>query len=716
MSDPFAPLNNEPAASRAKPGESWEVIVPLPHDALPPPAEHYARGKPAMTWTYRDGAGRLLGLVWRFDGENGGKEFLPLTYCRRTDGAGMAWRFKSWPAPRSLYGLQKLAMAPSAAILICEGEKTADAAQRLFPDLVAITSAGGSKAAGKADWSPLKGRDVVIWPDNDEAGQFYAEEVAHAALNAGAVSAVIIAPPRGKPQGWDAADAETEGLASEALQALVASAKSFDPRSGEAPTTGTEPPERKRPRQSNELIALVDRLRVELWTNPEGEAYASFPVAGHFENRALRSQEFRRWMAGQSYMTTGGVPSVQALEDSLRVLEARAVIEGGTFKTYRRVGEAGGKIYLDLCDEKWRAVEIDGFGWRVMANPPCKFIRGAAMRPMVLPELGGSVDALRGFFNIESDADFQLLVAWMVQALRPRGPYPVLCINGEQGSGKSNLTMMLRALTDPNASPLRSASEKDRDLFIAAENSWVLALDNLSGVAEWLSDTLCRIASGGGFSTRTLHSDKEETFFYLSRPCILNGIPALTNRPDLADRAITLFLKAIPDDKRRTEEEFWHEFDKVAPEILGALLDGVSAGLRNLAGVKLEQSPRMADFARWTQAAESGLGFEPGSILAAYLENRKEVFEATFEADAVAVALANLARAKGGIECKPSELLDMLNATVSDKLRNSRHWPQNATAFGSRFSRIMPMLRKQGFSVDRGLSGNRYCSVMPMTD
>jgi hypothetical protein len=120
----------------------------------------------------------------------------------------------------------------------------------------------------------------------------------------------------------------------------------------------------------------------------------------------------------------------------------------------------------------------------------------------------------------------------------------------------------------------------------------------------------------------------------------LNGIPALSNRPDLADRAITLFLKAIPNDKRRTDEELWCEFDRHAPEILGALLDGVSAALRNLASVKLQQSSRMSDFARWTQAAESGLGFESGSILAAYLENRKEVFEATFEADGVAVALS----------------------------------------------------------------------------
>jgi putative DNA primase/helicase len=718
MSDPFAPLAGDPSPARGKPQDEWEPIWPVPDDAPKPPLAHYKRGAPSLAWQYQDAEGKLLGHVWRFDGGESGKEFMPLTYCRKSDGSSFAWRFKSWPAARPLYGLRQLAERSSASVLVCEGEKAADAARSMLPALAVVTSPGGSKAAAKADWSSLRGRDVAIWPDNDKPGAAYAEEVAKLAVKAGALSVVIIQPPAIAPEGWDAADAKSEGFTSAQLQTLIASAKIFTPRvpaiKSKAEGVGEDAQgERKRPRQSNELIALVDSLQVDLWIDEDSEAFASFPVGNHRENRSLRSREFRRWLAGQQWRATGGASTVQALEDSLRVFEARAFEEGGRFKTYRRVGEHNGKIYIDLCDEDWRAVEVSALGWEVVNNPPCKFIRGGAMRALPEPELGGSVSDFMGYFAFDSEAEFQLIVAWCVQALRPRGPYPLLIVNGEQGAGKSNLTAFLRALTDPNASPLRSAPDKDRDLFVAAENQWVLALDNLSSVQDWLSDALCRIATGGGFSTRELHSDKGETVFFLARPCILNGIPALTNRPDLADRAITVFLKAIPPDKRRTEAELWKAFNKIAPSLLGCLLDGVSAGLRNIDKVQLVETPRMADFAQWAVATESGLGFEQGSTLAAYVANRKDLSQESFEADPVAGAIAKLATSKGGLDCKVAELLTMLTEAVSDNVSSSRSWPRSSTALGARIRRIAPLLRSQGFLIDWGHSGNRYVRVVP---
>ncbi|MFT3673562.1 ATP-binding protein [Aestuariivirga sp.] len=715
MSDPFAPIHtaDDPPRSKAK-QDTWEVISPVPDEAPAPPAEHYSRGKPSRSWQYLDATGKLLGFVWRFDTEEGEKEFLPLTYCRKADGSGASWRFKSWTAPRPLYGLRKLAVSPFPAVLVCEGEKAADAAQRLLPDLVTVTSPGGSKAATKADWSSLAGRDVAIWPDNDAAGKDYAEQVARFARKAKAISVVVITPPAGVAQGWDAADAEAEGFSPDHLKALIDGAKVLNRESSDAADEKPEDdePKRRRPRQSTETIDLLDSLDVEFWIDQDGEAFASVPVNGHFENRSLRSKEFKRWLAGQQYRATGGAISSQVLEDSLRVLEARASIDGQQYDTWRRVGEHSGKIYIDLGDASWRAVEVTSLGWKVISNPPCKFIRGSAIRALPEPLMGGSVDALRGFFNFESDDEFQLLVMWTVQALRSKGPYPVLCINGEQGSGKSILTQVLRSLTDPNGAPLRAAPGDDRDLFVMANNAWVLALDNLSSISEWLSDALCRVSTGGGFSTRTLHSDKDETFFYLQRPIILNGIPSLTNRPDLADRSVSLFLKAMPAGRRRAEEEFWKDFDKAAPEILGALLDGVSAGLRNVDKVKIAEVPRMADFTKWMLATEPGLGFKEGSTFAAYQENRREISETTYEADPVAVAIANLAKHKGSLDCGVSELLTMLNDASPEALRKSRSWPASPTGLGSKIRRVAQVLRDQGFLIDFGHSGKRFVRII----
>src|SRR5262249_50551779 len=91
---------------------------------------------------------------------------------------------------------------------------------------------------------------------------------------------------------------------------------------------------------------------------------------------------------------------------------------------------------------------------------------------------------------------------------------------------------------------------EDRDLFIAASNSWIVGYDNVSRIPSWLSDALCRLATGGGFSTRKLYTDDEEQLFNAQRPVSLNGIEDFVNRPDLADRTIFLTLDPIPEDRR----------------------------------------------------------------------------------------------------------------------------------------------------------------------
>src|SRR6516162_4712917 len=139
-------------------------------------------------------------------------------------------------------------------------------------------------------------------------------------------------------------------------------------------------------------------------------------------------------------------------------------------------------------------------------------------------------------------------------------------------------------------------------------NSHVLAYDNASGLPDWLSDTFCRLATGGGFSTRELYTDQDEVLFGSKRPIILNGIDDIATRPDLADRCIVQTLAAISDKKRELETELWAKFEQKRPRILGALLTVVSHGLKTLPDVKLDRKPRMADFAQWVTACEARFG------------------------------------------------------------------------------------------------------------
>jgi hypothetical protein len=215
-----------------------------------------------------------------------------------------------------------------------------------------------------------------------------------------------------------------------------------------------------------------------------------------------------------------------------------------------RVAEQNGRLYLDLGDEQWRAVEIGSHGWRVIASPPVRFRRAAGMLPLPLPVKGGSINALAPFLNLSGRNEFVLVIAWLLAALRHGGPYPLLALSGEQGSAKTVLSKILRALVDPNAAPVRTMPREERDLFIAANNGHLLAFDNLSDIPARTSDALCRLASGGSFAIRQLYTDADEALFEAACPAILNGIEDVITRPDLADRAIFLTLPYVHDTRR----------------------------------------------------------------------------------------------------------------------------------------------------------------------
>jgi hypothetical protein len=266
------------------------------------------------------------------------------------------------------------------------------------------------------------------------------------------------------------------------------------------------------------------------------------------------------------------------------------------------------------------------------------------------------VEELGQFVNIreEDEASWRLLLAWLTQALRPKGPYPVLILQGEQGSAKSTVERLLRALVDPSTVPLRATPRNERDLIIAATNSWCAAFDNISNLPPWLSDAYCRPSTGGGFSARELCTDSEEVLFDATRPVILNGITDVATRPDLLDRGLIVTLPPIPEEKRRPEAELWRDFEKARPRILGALFDAVSGALGAVESVRLEGMPRMADFAVWATAAEESLGWEPGAFMDAYTGNRKEATESVLEADPVAAAGSSCAISSVGREPRPS--------------------------------------------------------------
>jgi hypothetical protein len=175
------------------------------------------------------------------------------------------------------------------------------------------------------------------------------------------------------------------------------------------------------------------------------------------------------------------------------------------------------------------------------------------MLPLPVPVRGGNVDELRPFVNVEDPAGeatlppaWVLIVGWLIGAFRPRGPYPILNLHGEQGTAKSTTLRVLRSLIDPNTAPLRSQPREERDLLIAAMKGWIVAYDNVSDIKPWQSDAMYRLATGGGYGTRELYSDLEETLIDAQRPCATDGIEEYGTRPDYLDRSVIVHLPRIP--------------------------------------------------------------------------------------------------------------------------------------------------------------------------
>jgi len=207
---------------------NFTAIMPVPEEAMKKRPVFFGSklGSPVATWEYRNAAGEVLFCVNRFNTATGGKSFLPQIFCNDEEAGNTLWKNMAPPVPRPAYGLDRLAARPDAHVLFAEGEKSADAAQRLFPEFVAVTTMNGSQSPEKSDFTPFAGRKVLIAPDNDEAGEGYVSKLKTLLAGAGAVVVAVMRleklakgdAPLAK--GYDLADAEADGWTADELAVL----------------------------------------------------------------------------------------------------------------------------------------------------------------------------------------------------------------------------------------------------------------------------------------------------------------------------------------------------------------------------------------------------------------------------------------------------------------------------------------------------------------
>lgn len=385
-------------------------------------------------------------------------------------------------------------------------------------------------------------------------------------------------------------------------------------------------PDTGRVSQAADLVGIAMALGVHLFSTPTGEAFASVRNGG-FESLAIDSNKFRLYLSQKYFEARRRPVASKAIDEAVSMLEAYALYDGPTSAVHVRSGADGDDIIIDLCDGTGAVVRVSAGGWEVERTSPVYFRRPGGMGALPMPTRserpGGGLALLPKHVRMRP-GDLVLALSFLVQSLRPTGPYPLLVVIGEQGTGKSTTSRILRSLTDPFIPAIRAAPKSEDDLVIAADNAHVLTFDNLTRLTVDLSDAFCRMSTGGGFAKRKLYTGRDEEVFNVQRPVILNGIEALATRPDLGDRALQVELLPIKPADRKTEAEIWAAFEEDRPAIFGGLLDALVAALRDEGGVVIAEKPRMADFARSSHAASRVFPAGLPTFEKAYAANRAD--------------------------------------------------------------------------------------------
>ncbi len=403
---------------------------------------------------------------------------------------------------------------------------------------------------------------------------------------------------------------------------------------------------------------------------------------GRSDTYRLDSDDFRRYLMRLYHREKGSLPAPAAVAYVVEFLHASVPKDDEGEPVFLRVATrqspaksaAPEQYLLDLADRAGRVVSIGPDGWEVTPGAGVHFWRPSGLGELPLPARGAAIDLLNKYVNLQ-EFQFPVLVAWLTAALRPAGPYPILVIEGEQGVGKTTLTEVCRHLVDPHVALVRSMPRIERELMLTAQSNWLVAFDNVSAVSAAQSDALSRLSTGGGYATRERSTDLGEIVIDIERPIIVNGTGEFMKRPDVVDRCIFLRLPPLSPKKRRHDQEFWAEFHRDLPNLLGALLAAAAGGLKHQGEIQLKELSRMADFDRWGAAVAQGLGWPQGKFVDNYRFSRRPAGARAIEQVPVFLALAQILKRHRRWACTPKDLLRALDAYKRLRWPEAGDWP-----------------------------------------
>jgi energy-coupling factor transporter ATP-binding protein EcfA2 len=449
----------------------------------------------------------------------------------------------------------------------------------------------------------------------------------------------------------------------------------------------------KGPAQKDVIVAMAHETY--RFGRTEADEPFAVKVNGPQLARMLRGgrSALKAELAREFYRKTGSAPGSGPMSDALLVLEGEA-LAANPEQLDLRLGRHEDAIIIDLGNAHGTAVALRPTGWEVLDRSPIVFRRSPLVAPLPVPTRGGSIDRLREFVNVSAES-WPLALGWLVAALIPDIEHAIVLLGGQQDSGKSTTGRCLAGVVDPSTAPLRTAPRDVEEWAVAAVGSWVVVIDNISGIAEWLSDAFCRAVTGDGLVRRALYTDDALSVLVFQRCLILTSIDAGGLKGDLGRRLIILDLEPIGRRKKRPPRALRWEFAAALPGIFGALLDLAARVLVKLPDTKLEDFVGLADFEQVLAAMDAVEGTE---TLTQYRAQWARIAADVVEDDAVAEAVRSFATEHCQLGLwigTASEMLKLLTVPTP----RPKDWPKGGKALGGRLRRLIPVLAAVGIEV-----------------
>ena len=603
---------------------------------------------------------------------------------------------------------------PAGVLVVCEGFATAASIHECTGHAVAVAfNAGNLLEVAQALRSKYSDLQIIVAADDDHLtegnpGLTKAQEAAQAV--GGKLTLPVFSGER-PDKATDFNDLHALAGA-DAVRACIANAidpagagaswrgsgsDPFDvPDLPELPSTPADSADEPKDSLSSQLVAFVLE-HCELFHDDSGDAFAM--VRAVQETYRLTGSKFKSWLMAAFYKASGKAARDQSVREAMQVLDGLAQHDGEQKAVHIRVAQVDGAIFVDLAQPgSSMAAKIEAGQWSLVQDHPVRFLRPDTMRPLPVPVAGAAgMDALWQFVNVPEGARL-LVLAWLLECLRPDGVFPVLELLGEAGSAKSTTQRYLRMLIDPNASNLRSPPKSVEDLFVSAGLNWIVSFENVSHLTPQTQDAMCVLATGGGYAKRKLYSDNEESVINVTRPVVLNGISACITAHDLIDRSVCVEPQRI--QTRREDGDIQREFEAAYPALVASLFYLMAQTLKELPSTCLPdgENIRMAGFARLGVAMERVLGESDGEFLRQFHSARQESVARTIDASPVATALVEWfeSRLSAAVELPAKTLLLEVEKF---KPLGADAWPKSAKGFGDALRRAAPSLRYVGMEV-----------------